>query len=153
MPDALPRSLALARLLDARFSICGVRFGLDPIIGLLPVAGDTVSAALGLLIVADAVRLGARPRVVGAMLANLGLDWLVGLVPGLDIPMDILFKANLRNARLLEREWREGWLAGRRTRRHADARTHVVAHAHPVDRGLPPGGGAGRRWGVRLAGA
>lgn len=116
-PEPLPRSLALARLLDARFRIpgLGVRFGLDPIIGLLPVAGDTVALALGLLIVADAARLGVRSAVLLRMLGNLGLDWVVGLLPGLDLVFDVLFKANLRNARLLEQEW----VAGRLRRRGA----------------------------------
>lgn len=131
-PEPLPRSLALARLLDARFRVpgLGVRFGLDPIIGLLPIAGDTVALGLGLLIVADAARLGARRSVLLRMLGNLGLDWVVGLLPGLDLVFDVLFKANLRNARLLEQEWAAGRLRPRRAARPARSAPAPYAPAY-----------------------
>lgn len=111
-PEPMPRSLALAKLLDSRFRvpILGVRFGLDPLIGLLPVVGDTITLGMGLIIVADAVRLGVRRGPLVQMVVNLAADWVVGLVPGLDVIFDVAFKANLRNARILEREWAEGRL-------------------------------------------
>ncbi len=113
-PDELPaplRSLKLAHLLDSKYEIAGIRFGLDALIGLVPVVGDTVTFALGALIVWDAVRLGARAAVVARMLLNLTIDWLIGLVPGVDLILDVLFKANRKNAELLEREWRAGRLS------------------------------------------
>jgi hypothetical protein len=111
-PEPMPRSLALAKLLDSRYRvpILGVRFGLDPLIGLLPVVGDTITLGMGLIIVADAVRLGVRRGPLVQMVVNLAVDWVVGLVPGLDVIFDVAFKANLRNARILEREWAEGRL-------------------------------------------
>lgn len=114
-PEPIPRSLALAKLLDSRFRVpvLGVRFGLDPLIGLLPVVGDTITLGMGLIIVADAVRLGVRRRPLVQMVVNLAVDWVVGLVPGLDVIFDVAFKANLRNARILEREWAEGRLLPR----------------------------------------
>jgi len=111
-PEPMPRSLALAKMLDSRYRVpvLGVRFGLDPLIGLLPVVGDTITLAMGLIIVADAVRLGVRRGPLVQMVVNLAVDWVVGLVPGLDVIFDVAFKANLRNARILEREWAEGRL-------------------------------------------
>ncbi len=107
---ALRRVRALANLLDQRFRLPGtpVRFGYDSIVGLLPVVGDSATALIGLYIVVEAVRLGTRKRVVARMLLNIVVDWLLGLVPLLDIVLDVAFKANLRNARLLERELRRG---------------------------------------------
>lgn len=106
-PDpTLPRSLRLARALDSKFLIpgTGFRFGIDPIIGLIPVVGDTISFALGMLIVTDAVRLGVRRRVIARMLLNLIVDWIVGSIPLIGDAADFFIKPNRANARLLARE-------------------------------------------------
>ena len=111
MPDELPRhQAALARLdryatlMDARFRVPGtrIRFGLDPIIGLLPGIGDALGLTLSLYIVVEAIRLGVSKRVLFKMLRNVGLEALVGVVPVLGVVFDIGFKANLRNAALLK---------------------------------------------------
>lgn len=109
---AIRRITALADLLDSRFEIpgLGVRIGLDAIVGLVPVIGDTATTVAGAFIVAEAVRLGARKRVLARMSANLALDWLIGLVPVADIFFDVAYKANNRNARLLLREHQRGKL-------------------------------------------
>jgi hypothetical protein len=101
----LRRVTALAKLLDARFTLPGTRFrfGLDPLIGLLPVAGGTVSLAIGLYIVREAVRHRVPLRVVTQMLSNLGVDWALGIIPVIGVVPDALFKANARNAMLLSR--------------------------------------------------
>ena len=96
----------MARLLDARFGVPGtsVRFGLDTVLGLLPVAGDTVSLAMGAVVVREGVRLGVRRGVLARMVGNLALDWVVGLVPVVDVVFDTVYKANMKNLALLERE-------------------------------------------------
>jgi hypothetical protein len=98
--------LRLARLLDSKFAFPGTtfRFGLDPIIGLLPVVGDAVAFGLGSLIVIDAWRLGVRRRVLARMVLNLGVDWLIGLLPVVGDAADFFVKPNRANARLLMRE-------------------------------------------------
>lgn len=100
---ALRRADRLANLLDTRFAIpgTGFRFGLDPLVSLLPIAGDTVMLLVGLYPVFEAVRLKLGAVVVLRMLLNLGIDWLVGLVPLIGFIPDSLYKANSRNARLL----------------------------------------------------
>ena len=101
-----PASRRIADLLDTRFAVPGtsIRFGLDTVLGLLPVAGDTVSLALGAFIVREAIRLRVRPRVIARMIGNLVIDWLVGLFPVADLVFDTLYKANKKNLALLERE-------------------------------------------------
>lgn len=101
-----PEVRAMARLLDARFGVPGtsVRFGLDTVLGLLPVAGDTVTLAMGAVVVMEGVRLGVRKRVLARMVGNLALDWVVGLVPVADVVFDTVYKANMKNLALLERE-------------------------------------------------
>jgi hypothetical protein len=110
--QSMKRVAIIADLLDNRFKIPGTdyRVGWDPILGLIPVVGDTLTTVVGAFIVREAVRVGARKRTIARMFWNLSLDWLVGLVPFLDIVFDVGFKANARNARLLVREWEAGHL-------------------------------------------
>lgn len=100
---ALARLDRYATLMDARFRVPGtrIRFGLDPIIGLLPGIGDALGLVLSLYVIVEAVRLGVSKRVLFSMLRNVGLEALVGMVPVLGDAFDIGFKANLRNAALL----------------------------------------------------
>ena len=92
----------LANLMDARFNVAGIRFGLDGLIGLIPVVGDTVTSLIGLypLAVARRHRLGGwvQARIVG----NMAVDWLVGLIPLVGDLFDFGYKGNLRNMRLVE---------------------------------------------------
>jgi hypothetical protein len=111
---ALRRTRVLADLLDQHFRIpgTGIRFGYDAIIGLIPVIGDTATALIGLYPVFEARRLGLGKRIIARMLANLGIDWLIGLVPLIDVVLDVAYKANLKNARLLEQALRKQRLGG-----------------------------------------
>ncbi len=101
---ALVRLNRYATLLDARFRVPGtrIRFGLDPIIGLLPGVGDLLGLALSLYVVVEAIRLGVSKHVLFKMLRNVALEALVGVVPVLGDVFDIAFKANLRNTALLK---------------------------------------------------
>ncbi|MEQ8316038.1 MAG: DUF4112 domain-containing protein [Phycisphaerales bacterium] len=103
---ALERVRTVSRWMDTRYRVPGTeyRFGLDPIISLLPVVGDTASLVISLYPILEASRAGVRRRVLVKMLANLGLDWLVGLVPVVGVIPDAWYKANTRNLRLLEKE-------------------------------------------------
>jgi hypothetical protein len=106
-PISLEADLAAARqlaeLLDAKFTVGGVRFGVDAILGLIPVVGDTVSTLIGVypLMLARKHKLGRW--VQARMAANLAADWAIGLVPLAGDVFDIGFKANLRNFALLEK--------------------------------------------------
>jgi len=110
--DRLRRVARLARLLDAQFRIPGtrIRFGLDALVGLLPAAGDLIMFIASLAIVIEAGRAGSGARPLMRMIINILLDLVVGAIPVLGDIFDVAFKANLRNARLLQRE-----LAKRRT--------------------------------------
>lgn len=103
---AMPRSLRIAKLLDAKFRFPGTnfRFGIDPILGLFPVVGDTISLLIGLSIVFEARLLKVRRTVLLRMLWNLGVDWLIGSIPIVGNVADFFMKPNRANARLLARE-------------------------------------------------
>lgn len=95
----------LAGWMDTKFKIPGtpIRFGFDPIIGLLPIAGDTVTLLIGAAMLFEARRLRLGWRVRLAIARNLLIDWLIGLIPLADIIFDTQFKAHAKNAALLER--------------------------------------------------
>ena len=81
----------------------GIRLGLDSIVGLVPGAGDLVSSVMSGYIVLASARMGVPPAVVARMILNLSVDTLVGTVPLLGDLFDVGFKANIRNAALLDR--------------------------------------------------
>lgn len=101
--DRLIRTLT--RLLDDAFTIPGTnyRIGLDPILGLvLPGGGDIASTMTSGLIILRAVQRGAPKVLVLRMLANLGIDTVLGSIPLLGDLFDFVFKANRRNLDLLQ---------------------------------------------------
>lgn len=103
--DPLARARALTRLLDSAATIpgTGIRFGLDPILGLVPGLGDIAGAVLAGYLVLLAQRLGAPRSVVLRMLANVAVDTAGGTVPLIGDAFDVAFKSSSRNLALLER--------------------------------------------------
>ena len=94
----------IARMMDDSFRVPGtkIRFGLDTILGLVPGLGDVVTSAISLLIVHHAWQSGASKLTIARMLGNVGVDFLIGSVPVAGDLFDFAWKANRRNARLLE---------------------------------------------------
>ena len=105
--DLLDADLAkvrkLAQLLDARFEIAGQKVGWDAIVGLVPVVGDIAMALVGVYPIYIASKHKLGKRLQARMALNLLIDWGVGEVPLLGDLFDVAFKANLKNAALLER--------------------------------------------------
>lgn len=77
---------------------------MDQLLGLVPGLGDAIAALIGAYIIWSAARVGAPALIVGRMLANVGVDAVVGAVPLLGTVFDVAFKAHRRNARMLA-EW------------------------------------------------
>ena len=104
----LARLDAVAKLLDVAFVLPGtnIRYGIDGIIRLIPVVGDLVASAFSLWLVREARSLGAPWHVTARMLANVALEGTIGMVPIAGDAFDVLFRANMRNMRLLRR-WME----------------------------------------------
>jgi len=104
---ALERVRRVARLQDEAIRVPGTdfRFGLDPVLGLLPVAGDTLSAVISLYPIVEAARLGAPKRTLAAMLTLVAVDAVIGSIPVVGSVFDAVWKANEWNRRLLERHF------------------------------------------------
>ena len=100
----LARLDALAKLLDVAFILPGtnIRYGIDGLIGLIPVVGDLITTAISLWLVREARALGAPWHITTRMLANVALDGVVGMVPLAGDAFDVMFRANVRNVRLLQ---------------------------------------------------
>jgi hypothetical protein len=95
----------LAWLLDNSIPVPGTgrRFGIDALIGFVPVVGDLVSGGIGLYVVWRGSRLGLPRVVVARMLANSIIDLAIGAIPFIGDAFDLWFKANIRNVALIRR--------------------------------------------------
>jgi hypothetical protein len=103
----LERMRALARLLDTRFQLPGgFRVGIDPFIGLIPGVGDVIASSLSIWLLYDAARLGIQKRYLAVMILNVVVEAAVGAFPILGNIIDAIWKANVRNMRLVEKHYR-----------------------------------------------
>ncbi len=101
--DARTQVHRLARLMDSSIRLPGgFRIGVDGLIGLVPVVGDLAAAGVSFYIVAQAARAGAPISVIARMVLNVALDAMIGAIPALGDMFDFAFKANLRNAKLMD---------------------------------------------------
>ena len=101
----LARLDAIAKLLDIAFILPGtnIRYGIDGLIGLIPVIGDLITTAISLWLVREARALGAPWHITARMLGNVALDGVVGIIPVAGDAFDVKFRANVRNVRMLKR--------------------------------------------------
>ena len=96
---------AMERILERLFVIPGTRqsVGLDVILDLVPVVGDIAAAALGAYIVWEAKNLGMSRTQIARMAGNVGVDWVLGLIPWVGAIPDFFFRSNTRNLRIIKR--------------------------------------------------
>ena len=95
----------LSKVMDNAIAIPGtkIRFGLDPILGLLSGGGDTITGGLSAYIVVEAARMGLPPEVLYKMVGNILLDSFAGTIPVLGDIFDVGWKSNVKNIELLEK--------------------------------------------------
>ncbi|GAA4385185.1 DUF4112 domain-containing protein [Hymenobacter koreensis] len=107
----------VARLMDSQFQLPGTkfRFGLDPLLGLLPVVGELGTFAISGALILTMARHGASRKVIILMVINVLLDTVVGSIPIIGNLFDFAYKSNERNVRLLQRHYLEGRHQGRGT--------------------------------------
>lgn len=93
----------LERVMEGAIAIPGTqrRFGLDAIIGLLPVVGDLVGGLVGSYLVWEARNLGMSRWSQARMAANVGVDTMIGMVPLVGDVFDLFFRSTSRNMRLI----------------------------------------------------
>jgi len=101
--DSLRRVRIIASVLDDAIRVPGtdIRFGIDPLVGLVPGLGDLLGGAASVYIILEAARAGAPASVLTRMALNVGVDTLVGGVPVVGDLFDFAWKSNARNVKLL----------------------------------------------------
>jgi hypothetical protein len=107
---------AMEALLERAFPLPGTsrRIGLDSIVGLVPVLGDLITAAMGAWLIWEAKNLGMSRFHLARMTGNVAFDTAIGFVPLLGDAVDFLFRSNTRNLRIVKR-----WL----DKHHPETRT------------------------------
>ena len=75
-------------------------YGLDPLIGLIPVVGDLITSIMGMQALTIATQIGSIPLLL-AMLLNIALDFLIGVIPYAGMVLDFLFRGHRRNYSIL----------------------------------------------------
>ncbi|HEV7232773.1 MAG TPA: DUF4112 domain-containing protein [Sphingorhabdus sp.] len=96
---------ALEKLLERSFVIPGTKipFGLDSVVGLVPVLGDIVTATMGAYMVWEARNLGMSKWHLMRMAANVGVDTALGAIPLLGDAFDLVFRSNSKNLRIIKK--------------------------------------------------
>jgi hypothetical protein len=95
----------VTHVLDELVSVPGtpIKVGLDPVIGVIPIAGDALAALVGVWVILEASRFGIPRVVLGRMVANLVVDLGVGAIPLIGDAYDLFFRSNSRNLDLFRR--------------------------------------------------
>ncbi|MDD3798041.1 MAG: DUF4112 domain-containing protein [Novosphingobium sp.] len=105
-PHAIRQRIeAMEQLLERSFVLPGINraVGLDAIIGLVPVIGDILGAAMGAYIVWEARNLGLPKWKLWRMAGNIAVDTALGAVPVAGDLFDFLFRSNSRNLKIVKR--------------------------------------------------
>lgn len=95
----------VTHVLDELVSVPGtsIKVGLDPVIGVIPIAGDALAALVGVWVILEASRFGIPRVVLGRMVANLVVDLGIGAIPLIGDAYDLFFRSNSRNLDLFRR--------------------------------------------------
>lgn len=92
---------SLTKLLDNQFSVLGFKFGLDPIIGVIPWVGDLLTFALSLYIIWIGHRMNIPQEKLVKMINNTLTDFVLGIIPVVGDVSDFVYKANSKNMKIL----------------------------------------------------
>lgn len=103
--ESLFKWLALVMDESLRVPGTGFRFGLDPIIGLIPGLGDTASALISTFSLIYAARCGVPRITIARMSLNILINEIVGIIPGVGDAFSFWFKSNVRNYQLLQKHF------------------------------------------------
>ena len=96
---------ALERLMERIIVLPGINrpVGLDVILDFVPIAGPTAAAAIGAYLAWEGRNLGMSKWQMSKMAGNVGVDWLLGMIPWVGAIPDFFFRSNSRNLRIIKR--------------------------------------------------
>ena len=102
--EKLIRLKLLSKRLDETFTIPGTKhkIGIESLIGAIPVIGDLIGGILSTYIMYSGIKMGASPRIIAQMAANIAVDFAIGSIPIVGDLFDFVWKANKKNVELIE---------------------------------------------------
>lgn len=103
MKKHLRTARILAKLLDSQFSFLGIKFGIDPIMDIVPGLGDVTGVIMSLYLVWIALQMDLPSDQIRKMMRNIGVDFVLGIVPIIGPIADIFYKSNKMNLEILEK--------------------------------------------------
>lgn len=100
----------IASIMDDKFRVPGTnfKFGLDPIMNIIPIAGDVSGFIVAAALLFVMAKNGVSRKVLILMAINVGIDVTIGAIPLIGQLFDFYFKANTRNIKLLKEHYQEG---------------------------------------------
>lgn len=109
MHPSIKQARQLANLMDKAVTLPVIKqkIGLDPLLGIIPVAGDTVALVISLYPVWVAFEVGLPKKIIVTMIFNILIDYVMGLIPVMGEVIDAFWRANSRNVDLLELAYME----------------------------------------------
>lgn len=105
-PAAIMQRLEMLEfVLERSFTLPGINraIGLDAVLGLVPIIGDFISAALGSYLVWEARNLGLPKWKLARMMANIGVDTAIGAIPLIGDAFDVVYRSNSRNLKIIKK--------------------------------------------------
>lgn len=93
----------VATMLDSQFGVGKIRFGYGSLINIIPGIGDSIDALLSMYIIWVAVYVGVPFLIIGQMIVNILINYVIGLVPVFGDAFYIIRKVNLKNVELLKK--------------------------------------------------
>lgn len=103
MEKHIKRARFITNILDREFKFFGYKFGIDPLIGLIPILGDVLPFLFGFYFMWIGWKLKMPKKDISKMFANSTIDIILGLVPIVGDLTDVVYKANYKNLKLIEK--------------------------------------------------
>ncbi|MEO6509151.1 MAG: DUF4112 domain-containing protein [Patescibacteria group bacterium] len=101
MEKELKQAQFIATLLDSRFEIFGIRFGLNTLLEFIPGLGDVASGLLSTYIIGIGYRMNVPYSLLVRMIGNVLVAFIAGLVPYAGDTFYLFYKPNIRNVAIL----------------------------------------------------
>ena len=101
MDKHIQAATALTNLLENKFHVLGFRFGLDPVLGIIPWLGDFISMFLSFYLVWIGLQMKLPGEKINKMISNIIIDFVMGSIPFLGDIGDVYHRANTRNLTIL----------------------------------------------------
>ncbi len=88
-------------LMDTKFNLFGIRFGIDPLLDIWPGFGSLIGAGISSYLFWIAYKLNVPTRLYLRMGWHIAVDFVLGAIPFVGFAFDLFYRANAKNLALL----------------------------------------------------